>query len=99
MITIDIPIGQFLEKALQELSLHHDYSAFLVPIARTADGEKLQMELIDQWESIDNLTYDQILVISPRLPEKRAIATICLVSSSGENYSSEDLSSTRITKH
>jgi len=34
-------------------------------IARTADGTAIQNELLEHWESFDNLTYNQILVLSP----------------------------------
>ncbi|GHO96521.1 hypothetical protein KSF_065690 [Reticulibacter mediterranei] len=42
----------------------------VVPIARTADGQELQDELIRDWYSLDDLTSDHILVIMPR-PSRR----------------------------
>lgn len=62
---IDIPIGEFLERSLTA-SIRAGYAAFVVPIARTADGKELQDELIMSWDSLDNLTNDRILVIIPR---------------------------------
>lgn len=38
-------------------------------IARSADGEFLQDELIRHWETFDDLTADQILILSPKSHE------------------------------
>jgi len=65
MIEITIPVREFLDRSLAA-SISCDYAAFLVIIARTADGEPLQDEILRHWESFDDLTYDQILVISPK---------------------------------
>lgn len=66
MFVTYIPISQFIEWAIKA-SLACDYTAFLLLIARTADGARLQDQLLKQWDSFDDLTYDQILVISPSL--------------------------------
>jgi len=72
---IRIPVSEFLNRALNA-SLSCDYVAFLILIARTADAETLQEELIRRWESFDDLTYDQILVISPKTSEYQRNACV-----------------------
>jgi hypothetical protein len=64
MYTTKVSIDNFLQRALLA-SLSCNYAAFLVPIARTADGEHFQNELIEKWGSLDSITADHILVITP----------------------------------
>jgi hypothetical protein len=65
MVELLIPISQFLNRAIAA-SASSDYLAFITIIARTADGEFLQNELLRHWESFDDLTADQILILSPK---------------------------------
>ena len=65
MVELDIPISEFLDRAIRA-STASDYLAFISVIAKTADGEFLQNELLRDWESLDDLTTDQILVLSPK---------------------------------
>jgi len=64
MLVINVPIGEFITRAIQA-SLYCDYTAFLSIIARTADGEAIQSELLKNWGSFNDLTHNLILVLSP----------------------------------
>jgi hypothetical protein len=64
MVELEIPIAEFLDRAIVA-SASSDFLAFITVVARTADAEFLQNELLRHWESFDDLTGDQILVLSP----------------------------------
>ena len=65
MYELFIPISEFLSRAVRATD-SSDYLAFMTIIARSADGQFLQDELLRQWESFDDLTGGQILVLSPK---------------------------------
>jgi len=65
MFELEIPLSQFLDRALFA-SVQTKYLAFVTIIARTADGGFLQDSLIRDWESLEDLTGDEILVLSPK---------------------------------
>jgi hypothetical protein len=61
LITINVPIGEFIPQAVRAASIS-DHLAFLVIIARTIDGKALQDELYEQWDSLNDITSDHILL-------------------------------------
>jgi hypothetical protein len=65
MIEHVIPVGEFLDRAINASRSSH-YLAFISVLARSADGDHLQSEMLRNWESLDDLTADQILVLSPK---------------------------------
>ena len=65
MIEHVIPVGEFLDRAINASKSSH-YLAFISILARSADGDYLQSEMLRNWESLDDLTADQILVLSPK---------------------------------
>jgi len=65
MLELLTPITEFLNRAIAA-SNSCDYLAFITIIARSADAEFLQDELLRHWESFDDLTEDAILVLSPK---------------------------------
>jgi Tfp pilus assembly major pilin PilA len=68
MFEIHTPITEFLDRAIAA-SRSSDYLAFMTIIARQADGQFLQDELLTHWESFDDLTGEEILVLSPKANE------------------------------
>lgn len=75
MLEIDVPLSEFLDRALAA-SIRAKYLSFITIIARTADGEFLQDELLRHWESFDDLTGGEILLLSPRLTDHTYPATV-----------------------
>jgi hypothetical protein len=65
VLELTIPIDEFLSRAIAA-STAADYLAFITIIARTADAGFVQDELIQHWESLDDLTADEILILSPK---------------------------------
>lgn len=71
MHQVEISISEFMKKTLLA-SLDTDFLAIMLLLARSADAAQFQNELIEQWESFNDLTQDQILVCTPRLPSQRS---------------------------
>ena len=65
MLHVEIPISSFLKKALNA-SLNSNYLALMLLVARSADANDLQDGFIRQWESLDDITHEQILFLVPR---------------------------------
>ena len=76
MLEIDVPLSEFLILRALAASIRAKYLSFITIIARTADGEFLQDELLRHWESFDDLTGGEILLLSPRLTDHTYPATV-----------------------
>jgi hypothetical protein len=70
MRVIEMPTSDFLAAAL-DAAESCDYPALAVLIARTADAGKLQKHILDDWSSLDDVTADQILVVTPASSAER----------------------------